>query len=53
MTLSMPVIVATLGVAVRAIGAQRYDQRKGREKRNQANAEETRAQELRKLPVDG
>ena len=50
---AMPVIVATLGVAVRAIGAQRYDQRKGREKRNQANAEETRAQGLRKLPVDG
>jgi hypothetical protein len=30
---------------VRAIGAQRYDQRDGREKRDQANAEETRAQE--------
>jgi hypothetical protein len=29
---------------VRRIGTQRYDQREGRDERDQANAEETRAQ---------
>jgi hypothetical protein len=46
----MSVLVATLTEAVGRIGTQRYDQREGRDKRDQANTEETRAQG-RELPV--
>ena len=49
---AVSVIVPTLSVAVRAIGAQRYDQRDGREKRDQADTEETPAQG-KELPVKG
>jgi hypothetical protein len=41
---TMSVIVPTLTEAVRRIGAQRYDQRDGRDERDQANTEETLAQ---------
>ena len=40
----MSVIVRTLTEAVGRKGTQRYDQRDGRDKRDQTNAEETRAQ---------
>jgi hypothetical protein len=48
----MSVIVVTLTEAVGRIGTQRYDQRDGRDKRDEANTEETRAQG-RELPVKG
>jgi len=41
----MPVLVHAIEEAVRRIGAQRYDQRDGRDERDQAIATETRAQE--------
>lgn len=40
----MSVIVPTLREAVGRKGAQRYDQREGRDKRDQTNTEETLAQ---------
>ena len=48
----MSVIVVTLTEAVGRIGTQRYDQRDGRDKRDEANTEEARAQG-RELPVKG
>jgi hypothetical protein len=41
---AMSVIVVTLTEAVGRIGTQRYDQRDGRDKRDQTNTEETPAQ---------
>jgi hypothetical protein len=41
---AMSVIVSTLTEAVGRIGPQRYDQRNSRDKRDQTNTEETRAQ---------
>ncbi len=41
---AMSVFVPTLAEAVGREGAQRYDQRDGRDKGDQTNAEETRAQ---------
>ena len=49
---AMSVIVRTLTEAVGRKGTQRYDQRDGRDKRDQTNAEETRAQGG-ELPVKG
>lgn len=43
--IAMSIIVPTLGEAVRRIGAQRYDQREGRDERDQTIAAQTRAQE--------
>ena len=48
----MSVIVPTLTEAVGRKGTQRYDERDGRDKRDQTNAEETRAQRG-ELPVKG
>ena len=48
----MSVLVPTLTEAVGRKGTQRYDQRDGRYKGDQTNAEETRAQGG-ELPVDG
>jgi hypothetical protein len=41
---AVAVFVSALTEAVGRIGTQRYDQRNGRDKRDQTNAEETRAQ---------
>ena len=43
----MAVLVHAVEEAVRRIGAQRYDQRDGRDERDQAIATETRAQETK------
>ena len=50
--IAVSVFVRTLTEAVGRIGTQRYDQRNGRDKRDQTNTEETRAQG-RELPVKG
>ena len=42
--IAVPVFVRTLTEAVRRKGTQRYDQRDGRDKRDQTNTEETPAQ---------
>ena len=42
--IAVPVLVRTLTEAVRRKGTQRYDQRDGRDKRDQTNTEETPAQ---------
>jgi len=42
--IAVSVFVRTLTGAVGRIGTQRYDQRNGRDKRDQTNTEETRAQ---------
>jgi len=44
---AMPVLVHAIEEAVRRIGAQRYDQRDGRDERDQAIATERRAQETK------
>lgn len=49
---AVPVFVPTLTEAVGRIGTQGYDQRNGRDKRDQTNTEETRAQGG-ELPVRG
>jgi len=43
----MSVLVHAIEEAVRRIGAQRYDQRDGRDERDQAIATETRAQDTK------
>ncbi len=43
----MSVLVHAIEEAVRRIGAQRYDQRDGRDERDQTIATETRAQETK------
>jgi hypothetical protein len=41
----MPIVVHAIDEAVRRIGGQRYDQRDGRDKRDQTIAAKTRAQD--------
>jgi hypothetical protein len=42
---AMPVIVHAIDEAVRRIGAERYDQRNGRDKRDETITAKTRAQD--------
>lgn len=49
---AMPIVVPTLAETVRRIGAQPYDEREGRDERDQAIAARTRAQG-KKTPSGG